>query len=138
MRGKRKHARRRTSDYYLVTNRKSGDVVGRLVNISLGGVMILTDGPVAIDQPYELKVALPEDELDRDELQFEARSIWSRHNELADWWESGFEITDLSPEDMDALQALTRRLMARESERLNSDETDRIVTGPALHYIPKS
>jgi len=138
MKSKRKHARRRTSDYYLVTNCKSGDVVGRLVNISLGGVMILTDGPVAIDQAYELKVALPEDELDLDELQFKAQSIWSRYNELADWWESGFEITDLSPENRDALQALTKRLMARESEQLNGDDTDRIVVGPALQYISKN
>ncbi len=135
MKKDRKHPRRRTSDYLFVVERNSGKMLGRIGNLSLGGLMVIGDGPMPVGDTMHLKLAFGHKVLDRDCLEFEAECRWSARNDLADWWETGFELRGLSATDSAVLQQFLRDIMKSESDRLNPKASKTESTKPRLEYI---
>ena len=84
---KRKSKRLRVSDYlhnnkstpeqcFQVFNRGCDQFIGQLVDISVEGMMILSDQPIKRDTILEMKVELPEEIADGKQLVIKAKSLW--------------------------------------------------------------
>lgn len=92
-----KHARKRTSDYYLVYEQNSNDLLGRMTNLSLGGLMIVGTDPIPENQTMTCRIEFPGNVDGVEEITIKATSVWSRENKRADWWETGFKLHEVSP-----------------------------------------
>ena len=135
MKQKRQHPRRRTNDYYTVVDCTTAELLGRVGNISLGGLMVISEEPLQARQSYCLKIVFSHRIEDRDHLQLETECCWSVRNDMANWWESGFQIRALQPSESAFLQRLLHQLMLTESERLNARDSKFGSSRPRLQYV---
>ena len=135
MKKDRKHLRRRTSDYYLVTDCASNAIVGRVGNLSLGGIMVISTDSIEVGKFCKLRLGLPEKVGGLDSLEFEAECRWSTHNEMAEWWENGFEFRSLPEGCLAMLEQLIHSALIAESERLNMKKSDWKPTPPRIQHI---
>ena len=94
---KQKHARKRTSDYYIVYEKNSNVLLGRLTNLSLGGFMLIGTDSIPDGRTIACRIDFPGNVNGVEEITVEATSVWSRENNRADWWETGFKLHDVSP-----------------------------------------
>ena len=92
-----KHARKRTSDYYLVYEQNSNRLLGRMTNLSLGGFMIVGTDPIPDCRTMICRIEFPRNVDGVEEITVNAASVWSRENKRADWWETGFKLHEVSP-----------------------------------------
>ncbi len=112
----RKYARRRTSDYLVVTDRESGTRLGRVTNLSPKGLMMLSGDALTAERPYSLSIALPNGIFDRSSLELSAVCRWSRYEKQSDFWGNGLEIEAISDADRKLLQQVVVTLMTNNGE----------------------
>jgi len=122
MQNNRRHTRRKTSDYYVVKDQKTKNVLGRVVNVSPTGIMVISDHSLEVSRVHNLTIMLPEKVGGRDRLECSAECRWSTYNETADWWENGFKVTEISPDASATLQIIIQQLMMNESEKINAKD----------------
>lgn len=103
---KRKHTRNHLAFYLRVFDGKSNLVVGHLMDISSGGLMLLSDEHVPVKKEYLLRMRLPTEVVGRDEIVFGAISRWCRVDENPDFYISGFQIQSLDDDTKQAVQQL--------------------------------
>lgn len=90
---RRKHERHDQEKLLEIFDRSSGELLGRLANISQQGAMFITDTPVKSQDNFKCRVKLARKILARDELIFDAECRWCRKNIDKDRWESGYSLT---------------------------------------------
>ena len=103
---RRNKTRRSAAGYYVVFDVQKDQPLGKVVNLSEDGMMLTSSDPVEIDRLYNCRMALPDQLLDRRLIIFEARSIWSRRNDLANVYQTGYQFQEVSPKDMEVLRLL--------------------------------
>lgn len=84
--------------YLRVFDGMSSKVVGHIVNISHQGMMLICDSPVAINEKYRLRMRLPTEIADKDELILSATSRWCKKDENPHFYIAGFQIHNLTRE----------------------------------------
>ncbi|GAB4338883.1 MAG: hypothetical protein Kow0089_11170 [Desulfobulbaceae bacterium] len=93
--------------YYLrVFDGMSSRVVGHIVDISPGGIMLITDEPISPQEEYRLRMRFPGSGNEKRELVLDAVCRWCRQDENPEFYIAGFQITDLSDEDTAFIQSL--------------------------------
>ncbi len=112
----RKYARRRTSDYLVVTDRGSGTRLGRVTNLSPKGLMMLSGESLIAERTYEMSIALPDGIFERSSIELTAICRWSRYEKQSDFWGNGLEISAISDADRKLLQQVVVRLMTNNGE----------------------
>ena len=91
--------RRWTSDYYVVFNRDTAEAIGRVLNFSDTGILLMTADEIRVPSVLRCRMVLPAPVDGRVELLFDAESRWGRRNEKNDWYETGFHITAMDETD---------------------------------------
>lgn len=91
------HTRKRTSDYYLVYEQNSNELLGRMTNLSLGGFMLIGTDSIPDGRTITCRIEFPSSVDGVEEITIHANSVWSRENKRADWWETGFKLLEISP-----------------------------------------
>ncbi len=109
----RRRLRRQDARFHLnVMNQETDESVGRLVNLTTNGMQIISEQPILTDTTYHLEVELPslpeESVLPEgvdvtEQVQFDARAVWSRKKTNLDFWDTGMELTNVSQETVDTL-----------------------------------
>jgi c-di-GMP-binding flagellar brake protein YcgR len=112
----RKLARRRTSDYFVVYERETERIVGRLVNLTIAGAMIISEDPVEVPTTVKCKLRLPESVEGRQEVLFDAESRWCKKNNHTDWYETGYKFVNVSDIDIRLITLVTRDWLAKEAD----------------------
>lgn len=84
--------------YLRVFDGMSSRVVGHVVNISQQGIMLICDSPVSVNERYRLRMRLPNDIPDKDELLLSATSRWCKQDENPHFYIAGFQIHNLTDE----------------------------------------
>lgn len=102
----RQVTRRHLVFYLRVFDGMSSRVVGHLIDISAKGVMLLCDEPVALNEEYRLRMRLPSEIINSDEIVFKAISRWCRPDDNPDFYITGFQILELDRESEGAISAL--------------------------------
>jgi c-di-GMP-binding flagellar brake protein YcgR len=73
----RRTLHRRHLIYYLkVFEKKTDTLLGHLVDITEEGLMIVSENCVEEDKVFKLKMLLPREIEDKEEIEFDARSMW--------------------------------------------------------------
>lgn len=104
MKKERKYTRKRTSDYFLVRHLQTHQIIGRIANLSVGGLMLIATKSLTVHRDYKLQLEFPRIIAEKSSITFTAESRWSKYNGHADWWEIGFEIREIDPLDVVILQ----------------------------------
>ena len=94
----RKVERRHLVFYLRVFDGMGSKVIGHIVDISPKGLMLISDNPVPVNEKYRLRMRLPAEIVDRDEVVLDATSRWCKQDENPDFFITGFHIQDLAPD----------------------------------------
>jgi hypothetical protein len=95
---RRKLPRRHILFYSRVFDRQTGVFLGYLGDMHEGGMMIISESPLAVDEVFRLRIDLPEDNYPLPALNFEARSAWCRKDVDPNFYNTGFQFFDVSDE----------------------------------------
>ena len=106
---KRKFKRRHLIYYLRVFDNSNGELVGHLVNITVEGIMLISETPIQIGKHYELRMVLPAEILSKQELVFPAESVWCKKDVNPDFYAAGFQIGGIPIEDVGIIESLIRR-----------------------------
>lgn len=83
--------------YLRVFDGQSSNILGHLVDISAQGIMLLSDDAIQVNQDYRLRMRLPTELKDRNEVIFTATSRWCKQDSNPDFFRVGFQMHDLEP-----------------------------------------
>lgn len=92
--------RRRIERKYLVFYLRvfegvSHSVLGYLLDISPEGLMLVADSPVSLELDFQLRMHLPTQSRDREEVTFAATSRWCKKDANPNFFLAGFQIDQL-------------------------------------------
>lgn len=94
--------------YLRVFDGMSSKIIGHLIDISEKGVMLLSDSPVEVNEDYRLRMRLPTQGKDRNEIIFKATSRWCKSDENPDFYLAGFQMYDLDEKTSRLISNLIR------------------------------
>lgn len=103
----RRRLKRRHLIYYLrVFDRQSGDLLGRLVDLTTEGIMLLSESPVPLGRTYSCRVVLPGQGADAREVTFDAHSVWCRKDVNPAFYAAGFTLEGPDPQAVETIEGL--------------------------------
>ncbi|MBN2385383.1 MAG: PilZ domain-containing protein [Anaerolineales bacterium] len=105
----RRKATRHTLIYYMrVFNVETRNLVGYLVDIAPNGIMLLCDDPVTVDRSISARLELSEDITDKPYLHFTAKCVWCKPDLDPHFFNAGFEIQEIDPEDSQLIERIVK------------------------------
>lgn len=106
MNERRKFDRKFLAYFSRVIDRQTGTLIGYLVDMTPGGVMIISNYPLQVKSQYELLIDLPEDGETKDEvhLEVQAKAIWCMQDNDPELYRTGLELTHINPEHLALLK----------------------------------
>ena len=87
-----------------VTNTLTGEIVGRLGNISADGMMLVASRPIAEDALYQLLLHLPDEHGRLHPIEVGVHEQWSEAANVPGQSWVGFRFIDIGPEDAAVLR----------------------------------
>ena len=97
--------------YYLrVFDRKNGDVLGFLVDITTKGIMVMRESPIVPKQSYSLRLRWRDAEARLHVVDFEGECRWCKQDMNPDLYVAGFSISAINSEDLDIINHLIEEL----------------------------
>lgn len=99
MRDRRAHERKRIYYHLSVFDRMMNQAIGRIVNMSISGVMMVSKEPVELPCIFSCRVKLPRKLNGLDQLEFDAQAKWCRFNSLTGLYETGYHLLNLTPDN---------------------------------------
>jgi c-di-GMP-binding flagellar brake protein YcgR len=115
----RSETRAKTSDYYLVFERETGEMLGRLADISETGMKIVAPEPLPEGTTIACQLVFAEPLLGMSEIEFDATHVWSRENDEAGWHEIGYVFSNLPDDVRKTIATLIEKLLQEETARVN-------------------
>jgi len=92
----KRRLRRNNLIYYLkVYNQKDGSLLGHLVDITSEGIMLVSEEPIATGVDFQLRLVLPRDIFGEGNIDFSAKSLWSKPDSNPDFQDTGFHLIDM-------------------------------------------
>ena len=92
--------------YLTAIDGDTGDIIGRVVNISRDGIMLVSGRYIEAGVVYHLRLALPAEATGCGDIAFDARSIWCKVNAQNSLFDTGFELLDVTQQDVAAIESL--------------------------------
>lgn len=112
---KRIYKRRNLICYLKVVDRDSGTLIGHLVDITPEGIMIMSETPIEAEKNYYFRVLIERSPKDKEYIDVEGKSKWCRKEEGANFFDSGFELRGISPENRAKIESVIENLCVSES-----------------------
>ncbi len=116
MKERRKIKRRYLLYYVRVYNAASREQIGNLVDITTSGAMIISENPVPEKQRSRLRIELSEDVADKPYMDVEVRAKWCHPDIDPNLYNIGFEIVNISPEDVKIVQRIVETYGFRDNQ----------------------
>ena len=114
---RRKHVRKATSDYFLIYDRETDELVGRVLNLSPAGAMVISESPVAVSKTIKCKMVMPRIISTRQYISFDVECRWCSENKRWKWYEIGCQLSNISEEDQKIIQKLTGEWVMKEGSQ---------------------
>ena len=106
----RKIERKNLRFYVEVFNRDTDELIGRMVDITKGGIRLFSKQPIETNTVYPMRMNLPKSIEGSDQVVFDANGIWCKpkisDQRLPDYYDSGYQLMNLSVEDAQSIQNL--------------------------------
>ncbi|MCI0652956.1 MAG: PilZ domain-containing protein [Methylococcaceae bacterium] len=95
---KRKYLRKKTAKVLKVFDLNTEEYLGNLVDISPGGIMLVTHSDIEANSVYQMRIHFPEDSANQEPITFGGEILWtdSRMDPNKKW--AGIQIIDISLE----------------------------------------
>ncbi|MFH0921346.1 MAG: PilZ domain-containing protein [Fibrobacterota bacterium] len=90
----------------LVINADTSETLGRLADINVEGLLLVSEKPVPVNADYTLRITLPQKILGQEVLQVAARSLWSKKDANPSLLLTGFRLDNPSVRDIEAIVGL--------------------------------
>jgi hypothetical protein len=107
MQEQRKHPRKVIEQDLSVTDVNSGNVLGRLVNLSVGGMMLYAGNRIANLSVFQVSFDLPDGEDASGPLQLGIECLWCSASDRPNGFWVGFHIIDIAEEHRERLVQFT-------------------------------
>lgn len=120
MEEQRKNIRRAPNDYYLVFDRENDRFIGRVLNMSLDGLMLVSMEPAKVSDGFKCRMALPEKIDDFNQIEFDAECKWCRKNDESNMYESGYKMKNVSKKDREIIRELLQKWLTVQADSLSS------------------
>jgi hypothetical protein len=101
---KRKVIRRHLYDYLNTYDKLTSELVGELVDISPQGIKLVCEKAVTTGSILSLKIPLPKEAKEGDEMDFDAKCIWCHNTKGASGFEIGFQLLNISAKDLEIMK----------------------------------
>jgi hypothetical protein len=105
---RRKFQRRFLAFYSRVFDANSHQYLGRLVDLTAQGLMLLSEIPLPTDTAFRLKIELSETFTDKTAVVFGARSLWCQPDIDPEFYNTGFQLTDIDPADVAVIERIVQ------------------------------
>lgn len=103
----RRRFKRRLLVYHLeVFDAESGESVGRMVDITPDGMMLVSNRSTELNSILRLWVDLPSEVLGNKRITFTAKAQWCRHDINPDLFDTGLQFTDISDKSIETIIGL--------------------------------
>ncbi len=96
----RKSPRKIADQVLEVSDQITGTQIGRVVNISAEGLMLLSQEPIVTGSVYQLEMTLPGPDGSSQYISFGAEAVWTTEATQPESFWTGFRIIDISGEDV--------------------------------------
>jgi len=104
-----RHVERKYIVFYLrLFDGMSTKVLGHVIDISEKGIMMISDSPIEVNETYRLRMSLPAQMKESNEVILAATSRWCKRDPNPDFYLSGFYLADLDPETKKVIYSLIR------------------------------
>ena len=105
--GKKRNLERRHLIYYLkVTDMETNQAIGHAVNISNDGMMLISENSIKPESLFRLKMFLPDEIQGSRYFEFSALSRWCKQDEIPDFFNTGFQLNNVSEEGIRVIKSL--------------------------------
>ncbi len=105
----RRTIRRRHIIYYLrVWDLDTKQVLGHIVDINMGGMMLISEKPIPTNREYSLEIRWEDAETGHQTIRFRATSCWCKPDVNASFYDSGFQLLDQAPDVLDPIQDMIK------------------------------
>lgn len=99
--------RRRALLYELkVTDKNTGEALGRVANITTDGLMLVHADRILNNSIFTLQIELPEKIFGRDHIVCDAKCKWCKPAENTELFEAGFQLLEMGEIDIQTIVAL--------------------------------
>jgi c-di-GMP-binding flagellar brake protein YcgR len=109
MKEKRQHKRVNLIYYLEILDEKTDKLLGYLVDISNGGLMMISEEQMQAGMELQLKMCLPEVEYGNKAITFKANSRWSKLDVNPAFYASGHEFSEIGPVEAETVASLIER-----------------------------
>jgi hypothetical protein len=100
MQEQRHCTRKVANEILIIADQITGNHIGRVVNISSEGLMLLSDEPIVTGSVYQLDLLLPNPQNNQEKISFAAEAVWCTEASQPESFWSGFHIIDIAAEDV--------------------------------------
>ncbi len=115
---KRSQKRRNTIYYLQVFDMETGKQLGRMVDITTEGMMLINEEPTPTNVPLTCRMVLPAEILGRVNITFVATCMWCRRSVNPEFYEAGYRSIIADPGDIDAIEMLIQRFAFQDLDDL--------------------
>ncbi len=103
---RRKYKRSRSPKLLPVTDVNTQQCIGRLVDLSLGGMLMMAVQPIPVHRIFQLRVNLPIEINGNNVIEFGAESVWGDPPEHIGTYWAGFQVIDISEYNKESVSEL--------------------------------
>lgn len=106
---KRKQARKSLMYYLEVIDMDSNQLLGRLVDVTTNGLLMVGESELAANTRYRISITLPEKLADKETITLNARCVRSQKDPHSRYYYSGLQFEKVDPDDADIIDLLITR-----------------------------
>jgi len=115
MSDQRKEDRKNLMAFTPVYGLRPKTLLGYIEDLTVRGALVIGEKPVEVDKHLTLSIEFPRDvpKLTAPRLTVPARVAWCRKEKHSNYFDIGFEFTELKPDDAKTIEAILRRYKFR-------------------------
>lgn len=106
----RHRPRKNTPHNVKVIDEETGRVMGRVVDITADGMMLVSDRELVPGRQFHVRITLPVMAQDRTDVTVDARAVWCNQDTNPSFWKVGFKFLNLAGEEGYLLEDIMHRL----------------------------
>ena len=109
METKRKSPRKALKVYLKVTDEKTDELFGYMVDVTKEGIQLTSEDVLETEVSFQLKLELPVEIEGKKFISFSSTSKWSEKDRESDYYNSGFQLDEISAEDQKLVEQLIQK-----------------------------
>jgi hypothetical protein len=111
---RRKLRRKYLAFFTRIFDRGSGQLLGHLADITTEGMMVISEKPIKTGQEYKLQIDLSDSYFPKQRLDFHAFSIWCRPDVDPNFWNTGFQLSNMADDDAAIIELIVQEYGIRD------------------------